>query len=243
MRFCGIVLDEPRPSCLAAAAGDEAKETPDFRNAVAHRVPRDLRLPEAKLLHERGLNFKAALAQRRQGPGSAAELADQNARAQFLQTFEMALESREVGCGLVAERDRHRLLEIAAACHRGVAIALCQGRKRVRDRNEINLDEIEGFADLQDSGGVGDVLGGGAPMTPLAEAVPAQRNELLDDRQHRITDALGLALELGEVIFGDPAMAQDFVARMLRNDAETRLGAGERRFDVEIFLDAMLPSM
>src|SRR5258707_9120511 len=124
----------------------------------------------------------------------------------------MALESREVGCSLVAERDRHRLLKIAASCHRGVAIALCKGRKRVRDRNEISLDEFEGFADLQDSGGVRDVLGGGAPMAPFAEAVPAQRNELLDDWQHRIADALGLSLELGEVVFGDRAMAQDFVA-------------------------------
>src|SRR6266481_3351281 len=85
------------------------------------------------------------------------------------------------------------------------------------DLIETDLVEIEGFADLQDRGGVRDVLGGGAPMTPLAEAVPAQRNELLDDRQHRIADALGLGLELGEIVFGDRAMALDFIACILWN--------------------------
>ncbi len=33
-------------------------------------------------------------------------------------------------------------------------------------------------------------------------------------------------------------MAHDFVARILRDDAEASLGAGQRCFDVEIFLDA-----
>src|SRR5258707_9668401 len=135
---------------LAAAAGDEAEETPDFRNAIAHRVPRDLGLSEAKLLHQAGLDFEAAIAERRQRPGGAAELADQNARAKFLQTLEGALEARQISRNLVAERDRHGLLEIAAACHRRVAMASCEGRKRIRDRHEIGLDKIERLADLQD---------------------------------------------------------------------------------------------
>src|SRR5260221_14096396 len=100
---------------LAAAAGDEAEETPDFRNAIAHRMPSDLGLSEAKLLHQGGLDFEAAIAERCQRPGGAAELADQNARTQLLQTLEVALEARQIGRNLVAERDRHRLLKTTAA--------------------------------------------------------------------------------------------------------------------------------
>src|SRR5262249_29745941 len=52
-------------------------------------------------------------------------------------------------------------------------------------------------------------------------------------------DALGLGLEPGEVIFGNRAVALDFIACTLRNDAETRLDAGKRRFEVQILLDAI----
>ncbi len=39
-------------------------------------------------------------------------------------------------------------------------------------------------------------------MAPFAEPVAAQRDELLHHRQHRIADALGLDLELGEIDLG-----------------------------------------
>src|SRR5262249_28872323 len=81
---------------------------------------------------------------------------------------------------------------------------------------------------------------GGAPMAPFAEPVLAQRDELLHDRQHRIADALGLAPDLRHVELRDEAMLDDLVAGVLRNDAEPRLRARERRLEVEIFLDAVL---
>src|SRR5215472_16138600 len=211
---------------LAAAASDEAKKTPDFRNAIAHGVPSDVGLSKAKFLHQGSLDFETAIAERRQCPGSAAELADQNAGTQLIQTLEVALEPGQIGRNLVAERDRYCLLEIAAARHRRVAMPFGQCRKRIRDRHEIGLNEIQRFADLQDRGGVRDVLGGGTPMTPLAEAVPAQGNELLHDRQHRIADAFGLSFELAEIVLGDRTMTKNLLTRILRNDAQARLGAG-----------------
>ena len=65
-----MVLDEPRPSAkgsytsstsvciisftsiddLAERAGDQAEEAADFGDAVAHRVPGDLRLAETELV-------------------------------------------------------------------------------------------------------------------------------------------------------------------------------------------------
>ena len=76
-------------------------------------------------------------------------------------------------------------------------------------------------------------------MAPLAEPVAAQRDELLHHRQHRIADALGLRLQLGEVDLGDVAMAADFLGGLLRNDAEPRLRPRQRRLEVEIFLHAV----
>ena len=77
-------------------------------------------------------------------------------------------------------------------------------------------------------------------MAPLAKAVAAHRDELLHDRQHRIADALGLALELGEVELGRDAVPDDFVGRLLRNNAEPCLRARKRSLDVEIVLHAVL---
>jgi hypothetical protein len=44
------------------------------------------------------------------------------------------------------------------------------------------LDQYQRFADLHHRRGIGDVLGGGAPMAPFAETVAAQRDKLLNER-------------------------------------------------------------
>ena len=72
---------------------------------------------------------------------------------------------------------------------------------------------LERRADLHHGRGVGDVLGGRAPVAPLAQALGAFLDDLLHHRQHRIADALGLLLELGEVDVLDLAVALDLVAR------------------------------
>ena len=83
----------------------------------------------------------------------------------------MALEGRQHGCHLVAEGDRHGLLEIAAAGHRRVAVFFRERGERIRNCVDLFLDDVERLADLHDRSGVGDVLGGGAPMRPFAEPV------------------------------------------------------------------------
>ena len=70
------------------------------------------------------------------------------------------------------------------------------------------------------------------------EPVGAHRDDLLHHRQHRIADALGLPLELGEIDVLDLAGALDLVRGLRRNDAEPRLDARERRLEFEIERDA-----
>ncbi len=114
--------------------------------------------------------------------------------AQFAEALLVPVEGGEQRRHLVAEGDRHRLLQIAAAGHRRVAIFVRQRRERFGDGREVRLDKRQRFADLQHGRGVGHVLGGRAPMAPLAEPVAAERDELLHHRQHRITDPRGLRL-------------------------------------------------
>ena len=79
---------------LAAHTGDEAEEAADLGDAVAHGVPGDFRLAEAEFLHQRGLHVEPARAERGQRAGSAAELADQDARPHFPEALAVALERR-----------------------------------------------------------------------------------------------------------------------------------------------------
>ena len=104
---------------------------------------------------------------------------------------------------------------------------------------DVVLDDSERLADLQNGGGVGDVLRGGAPMRPFAEPVLAQLDELLHHRQHRIADALGRFLEFGHVDLAGVAMAHDLGGGVFRDDAEPALRARQRRLEVEIFLHAI----
>ena len=116
---------------LAAGAGDEAEEAAGLGDAIAHGVPGDRRLAELELLHQFGLHLQAVLAERGQRAGGAAEFADQQARLELVQALPVALEGREHGRHLVAEGDRHRLLQVAASGHRRVAIFLRQRGERV----------------------------------------------------------------------------------------------------------------
>ena len=106
----------------------------------------------------------------------------------------MAAEGGEQRRHLVAEGDRHRLLQVAAAGHRGVAVFAGESGERRGDRIDVGLDQGQRLANLQHGGGVGHVLRGRAPMAPLPVPGAAERDELLHHRQDRIADALGLAL-------------------------------------------------
>ena len=146
----------------------------------------------------------------------------------------MPLHRREQRGSFEAEGDRHRLLQIAAAGHRRVAVFGREIRQQARDRRHVSLDEIERVADLQHIGGIGDVLRGCAPVAPFTEAVGAQRHDLLDHAEHGIADPLGLRLELGEIDVLEPALALDLLRGAFRNHPQPCLNARERRLDFEI---------
>jgi hypothetical protein len=76
-------------------------------------------------------------------------------------------------------------------------------------------------------------------MAPFAEPVLAEADELLDHRQHRIADALGLFLQLVEVELIGLAVLEDLVAGVLRNNAETGLRPRQSRLEIQILLDAI----
>ena len=157
---------------LAAGAGDQAEEAADLGDAVAHGVPGNIGLAELELLAQLGLHLQPVFAERGQRAGGAAEFADQHARAELLEALLVALEGAEQSRHLVAEGDRHRLLQIAAAGHRRVAVFLRQLGERVGNAVDFLLDDVERLADLHDGGGVGDVLGGGAPVATIRRARP-----------------------------------------------------------------------
>jgi len=225
---------------LAAAAGDQPEETSDLGNAVAHRVPGNFRLAELELLHQFVLDLQAILAERRQRACGTAEFADQHARFYFIQALPVTLECRQHGRHLVAEGDRHGLLEIAASRHRRVAVFLRKRGKSVADAFDFLLDDHERFADLHDGRRVGDVLRGGAPMRPFAKSVLAEFHQLLHHGQNRIPDPFGCFLEFRHVDFVGRAVTDDFGGRFFWDDAEPGLRARERGFEIEIFLHAVL---
>ena len=225
---------------LAERRGDEAEEAADLADPVAHRMPGDLGLAEAELGHQGGLHLEAVAAERGQRAGRAAELADQDARPSSARRARCRCMAARDGRDLVAEGDRHRLLQVAPPRHRGVAVAPRQVGERSGNRRHVLLDEAERLAHLHHGRGVGDVLGGGAPVAPFAQALGAFLHDLLHHRQHRIADALGLLLELDEVDVLDLAGAFDLDRRLSRNDAEPRLHPRQRRLELEIELDPPL---
>src|SRR5262249_25752692 len=84
------------------------------KEATSHRVPGDLRLGEAELLHQRGLHLESVTPERGQRPDRAAELADQDAWFELRQPLAVALHRREQRRRLEAKGERHRLLQVAA---------------------------------------------------------------------------------------------------------------------------------
>ena len=114
LRFCGIVLLDPRPcangsytsptsvciisftsiAILPSVPPTSAEEASDLGDRVAHRVPGDGGLAEPELGHQAGLRLQRALLDRGERAACAAELADQDARAQLREARRDAARSR-----------------------------------------------------------------------------------------------------------------------------------------------------
>src|SRR5208282_950067 len=76
-------------------AADEAEEAADLGDAVAHRVPGDLGLAQAKLRHQRRLHAQSVRAERGERAAGAGELAYQRTRPQFVQALQMTLKTSQ----------------------------------------------------------------------------------------------------------------------------------------------------
>ena len=168
------------------------------------------------------------------------EFADEDALLQLRQALAMTFDRAQKARHLVAEGHRNGLLQVAAADHRRETVRLRMLGHGRRDRSQLALDDGETFADLQHRGGVGDVLRRRTPMAVLAELVPAERVELRDNAEDRIADALGLLAQLGHVNLVEATVADDFVGRFLGDQADPALDFGQRGFDVEVLLGAVL---
>ena len=221
---------------LAERPADQPEERPDLGDVVPDGVPGDDRLLQAEL----GAQFRPgspsprsrvtpACRRRRRTPRRApARAAAPAARG--------GARRREQPRHLVAERDGDGLLQVAATDHRGVPVLAGEARQTGRDRGQLVVDQVERLPDLQHRGGVGDVLGRGAPVAVLAEAVTAEGVELVDHGDDRIADALGLPAQLDHVDLVEAAVADDLVGRLLRDDAELPLHLGQGGLDVEVVL-------
>ena len=103
-------------------------------------------------------------------------------------------------------------------------------------RCQVGFDQFEAGADLQHRRGVHDVLRRGAPMHP-APGLAGALGELTHQRQDRVADRLGLALEPGEIeglrLFDNICGGlRDRRSRLGRHDAGARLGPPQRRLDL-----------
>jgi hypothetical protein len=85
-------------------------------------VPGNIGSSEAEFARERLLDRQTLVAQRGERAAGATKFEHLNARPDLLETIAMTLEGGEQPCHLEAERDRHRLLKVAAARHGQVAM-------------------------------------------------------------------------------------------------------------------------
>ena len=141
---------------------------------------------------------------------------------------------------LVAEGHGNRLLEVAAPDHRRVAVAPRQIGQTGGDGGQIILDDRQRLADLEHRRGVRDVLRRGAPVAVFAQLVAAQRIKLRDDAKDGIADPLRLLAQLRHIDLVDGAVLDDLVGGFLGNDFQSGLNAGQRRFDIQVLLSAVL---
>ena len=204
-----------------------------FRQPVARDMPGGDGNAEAEFLAQRLLNLKTLVAERSQRAGGARELADEHARLQLGEPLGMTVEHRKPDRGLVAERHRQRLLQMGAARHRRVAIALREIGKDAAQRGNIGFDDLKAGADLQDHGGIHDVLRGRAPMH-IASGVAALFHHLVHQRQDRIADDIGLLAKQVEIQRRDVGPLGDLVGRLRRDHAAARLGLRQRDLDLGV---------
>ncbi len=184
LRLCGMVEEPPRPgaACSKASATSVcissetsrailpqvpvriAKADGDLREAVAVAVPGRVRQRQVEHRREPLGDRDAAIAERGERAGGAAELQRQRLPAQPPQPFARAPERRRIARELEPERHRHRVLHPGARDRRGAAVLADQVRECVDGAVEIGDQRVDDGAQLEHQRGVDDVLAGRAPV-------------------------------------------------------------------------------
>ncbi len=188
---------------------------------------------QIEFAHQRRAHCESLVAERGEGAGGAAELAHQHARPQLRQALALACQRRAPHRRLVAEGHGQGVLQVGASGHGRIAVAARERLQRGEDIVQVGLDQFERRAQLQHDCRVHDVLGGCAPVHVAAGVAGASRRELFHQRQDRVADDLGLALQGGEVEAGKRGLGADFVRRRGGNHADPGLGARQRRFHLQ----------
>ena len=129
---------------------------------------------------------------------------------------------------------------VGAPGHRGVAVAPGEARQGRLYPVQFLADQIEGVAQLQNQRGVDDVLGRGTPVHVAAGIARAGLAERLDQGHDRIADQLRALADRPQIEAGDIRLRGDLLGRLGRDQPELRLGARERRLDVQHALQARL---
>ena len=148
----------------------------------------------------------------------------------------MAVKGGEPYGRLEAKGDRQRMLQMGAPGHRRIAIAPREPGEIAAQRREVGLDQRQPGTDLQHRGGIHDVLRRRPPMEP-APRLAGAFGELAHERQDRIADRLGLALEAGQIERSGVGLHRlgsggNRGRGFRRDDADSRLSPCQRRFDL-----------
>jgi hypothetical protein len=105
----------------------------------------------------------------------------------------------------------------------------------------IILSQHQGLLELQDRGGISDVLGGRSPVAILSQIIRAGGHQLLYHGQNRIADQLRLALEFRHVDAVEGALGSNFIGTCcVWDEARRGLYTCRRGLNVEVALHPML---
>jgi len=218
-------------------------ELPTVPGGTAQRPRRHGHRAEAEQAADRGLHWRALLAERGPGAGAAAQHGDEEARCRLAQALDVAQQLVDPHGDLVAERRRHCVLAMRAAGHRHVGGAFRKVGHGGENFTDLAQDDRVGLPQHQKVAGLGDVLGRRAPMDPAAVRLADDAAELPHQRHQGVAGAGETFVDLFAVHQLEPRLGRDRLGRRRRNDAELGLGAGQRHLDVEPGLPAVLQAV
>ena len=124
------------------------------------------------------------------------------------------------------------MLTVGAAGQQHVPGALGQIRERGEDRGELAQEDLVRPPHLQELAGLGDVLGGRAPVHEAARVALAGAVELPHQRHERMAGAGQALPHRGQVQEGEVRLADDLAGGRLRDDAQLGLRPRQRCLDV-----------